>query len=516
MGIVYEARQLSLGGRRVAVKILPAAAALDPRQMRRFQVEVQAAACLDHEHIVPVYSVGHERGVPFYVMRLIEGRSLAQIIRELRRVDGHETGRRGDGRLDRARRNGDDAGRRARLGTARPGGGRRGRRNVDRGRRDPDDARGDAASIFRALSARRRHDIKLGQGSSTCDRAYFRTVARLGVQAAEALDYAHREGILHRDIKPANLLVDLRGHLWVTDFGLARLRGDSELTRTGDLIGTLRYMSPEQALARRAPVDHRTDVYSLGVTIYEMLTLRPAFGGNDRTQLLRRIAEEEPRPPRRLNRQDTPRPGDRRPQGDGQGAGRTLPIGRRAGRGPGAVPGGLAGPGPSRPDLETSGHLGKEPIGRRRPSSRPGSRRRSRSHRSAGLMRRKEAEFLAHRFESADVAELAELIPRSRRVGPGRRRLARPAVRRRNPDQKLAAALVLAPTRSRMSGLRPRPVPERRPAAVGLAHSRSSRTSSPGPSSIASRRRSGARPVVELSSSEAELRDRRRANAACA
>ena len=90
MGIVYEARQLSLGGRRVAVKILSAAAALDPRQMRRFQVEVQAAACLDHQHIVPVYSVGHERGVPFYVMRLIKGRSLAQLIRELRRGEVHE------------------------------------------------------------------------------------------------------------------------------------------------------------------------------------------------------------------------------------------------------------------------------------------------------------------------------------------------------------------------------------------------------------------------------------------
>jgi hypothetical protein len=91
MGIVYEARQLSLGGLRVALKILSAAAALDPRQMRRFQVEAQTAACLDHEHIVPVYSVGHERGVPFYVMRLIEGRPLAQIIREMRRDQVHET-----------------------------------------------------------------------------------------------------------------------------------------------------------------------------------------------------------------------------------------------------------------------------------------------------------------------------------------------------------------------------------------------------------------------------------------
>src|SRR5262249_41285436 len=115
---------------------------------------------------------------------------------------------------------------------------------------------------------------------STDTPAYFRTVAELGVQAAEALEHAHQLGVGHRDVKPANLMVDARGNLWVTDFGLAQIQSDARLTLTGDLVGTLRYMSPEQALAKRVTVDHRTDVYSLGVTLYELLTLEPAFQGN--------------------------------------------------------------------------------------------------------------------------------------------------------------------------------------------------------------------------------------------
>jgi hypothetical protein len=133
-------------------------------------------------------------------------------------------------------------------------------------------------------------------------REYFRSVARLGIQAAEALDHAHQNGILHRDIKPANLLVDDAGKLWITDFGLARIEQDAGMTMSGDLVGTLRYMSPEQALAKRVVVDHRSDVYSLGVTLYELLTLQPAYATEDRQELLRQIAFEEPRKPRQLNR----------------------------------------------------------------------------------------------------------------------------------------------------------------------------------------------------------------------
>jgi WD40 repeat protein len=132
-------------------------------------------------------------------------------------------------------------------------------------------------------------------------RAAVREVARLGVQVAEALDHAHGQGVVHRDIKPANLMVDGEGRLWVTDFGLAYIQGDGGMTATGDVLGTLRYMSPEQALARRELVDHRTDLYSLGVTLYELLTLRPAVPGEDRQELLQRIAHEEPVPVRRLN-----------------------------------------------------------------------------------------------------------------------------------------------------------------------------------------------------------------------
>jgi tetratricopeptide (TPR) repeat protein len=126
-------------------------------------------------------------------------------------------------------------------------------------------------------------------------------VASLGVQAAEALEHAHSFGIVHRDIKPANLLVDARGHLWITDFGLARFHNQIGLTLSGDLLGTLRYMSPEQALAKHGLMDHRTDIYALGATLYELLTLQPACPGEDRQQVLRQIEREDPRPPRSLN-----------------------------------------------------------------------------------------------------------------------------------------------------------------------------------------------------------------------
>jgi tetratricopeptide (TPR) repeat protein len=140
-----------------------------------------------------------------------------------------------------------------------------------------------------------------GQGKRGRDS--WRQVAQLGVQAAEALEHAHQMGIVHRDVKPANLLLDGRGQVWVSDFGLAHVQhGEASLTQTGDLVGTLRYMSPEQALAKRVPIDHRTDVYSLGATLYELLTLQPVFAGGDRQELLRQIASEEPLRPRRLNK----------------------------------------------------------------------------------------------------------------------------------------------------------------------------------------------------------------------
>src|SRR6185436_15406825 len=126
---------------------------------------------------------------------------------------------------------------------------------------------------------------------------YCRSVARLGVQAADALAYAHGQRVLHRDIKPSNLLLDSQGTLWLTDFGLAKDDSD-DLTRTGDIVGTVRYMAPERF---HAVSDPRTDVYSLGITLYEMLTLRPAFPEADRLKLIQQIAKQDPPKPRSID-----------------------------------------------------------------------------------------------------------------------------------------------------------------------------------------------------------------------
>jgi serine/threonine protein kinase/WD40 repeat protein len=123
---------------------------------------------------------------------------------------------------------------------------------------------------------------------------YFRQVVRWGVAAAEALDHAHQLGIVHRDIKPSNLLVNTEGKLWVTDFGLATTSADADLTRTGDIIGTLRYMSPEQIRGQRSVIDQRTDIYSLGITLYELLSRQPAFASTDRVELQRQIEQDDP------------------------------------------------------------------------------------------------------------------------------------------------------------------------------------------------------------------------------
>ena len=127
---------------------------------------------------------------------------------------------------------------------------------------------------------------------------YWRSVARLGIQVADALHYAHQQGTLHRDIKPANLLLDNRGMVWITDFGLAKLGDLEDLTHSGDMVGTLRYMAPEQFEGK---ADARSDIYNLGLTLYELLTLRAAFDQQDRHRLIRQMTQEEPPRPRKLN-----------------------------------------------------------------------------------------------------------------------------------------------------------------------------------------------------------------------
>jgi serine/threonine protein kinase/WD40 repeat protein len=128
---------------------------------------------------------------------------------------------------------------------------------------------------------------------------YHREVARLGAQVADALGHAHKRGVLHRDIKPSNLLLDATGNVWVTDFGLAKFEEGEDLSRSQDMVGTLRYMAPERF---RSVSDRRGDVYALGATLYELLTLHAPFQSNDRLRLIDQIANEPPAPPRQLDR----------------------------------------------------------------------------------------------------------------------------------------------------------------------------------------------------------------------
>jgi WD40 repeat protein/serine/threonine protein kinase len=263
MGIVYEAEQISLR-RRVALKVLTLAAALDSRQRQRFQLEAQAAGRLHHNHIVPVHAVGEADGTPYLAMEFIDGLSLAHVIRQLRLREASAP----DTRFSR-----EEVHRSARVeASARP--------------------RSSASAPSTAPTL---------TGCSPGDRAYIVMAAHLGIQAAQALEHAHQHGILHRDIKPANILVDDKEHLWITDFGVAQIQGNASLTVPGLVIGTLRYMSPEQALGRHAALDGRCDVYSLGATLYELLTLHPALDGTDRSEVLRRVAHDEPVALRKLN-----------------------------------------------------------------------------------------------------------------------------------------------------------------------------------------------------------------------
>ena len=137
------------------------------------------------------------------------------------------------------------------------------------------------------------------------------------MQVADALEYAHKQGILHRDIKPSNLLLDTRGTVWVTDFGLAKASDQPNLTHTGDILGTLRYMPPEAFEGKSAA---RGDIYSLGLTLYELLALRPAFSENERGRLVHQVTSEEAPRLGKVNHGDTTGPGDDRAQGDRAGA----------------------------------------------------------------------------------------------------------------------------------------------------------------------------------------------------
>ncbi|WP_165232986.1 serine/threonine-protein kinase [Aquisphaera insulae] len=281
MGIVYEACQVSIG-RKVALKILPLAAAADQKALKRFQLEAQVAGLLQHPRIVPIHAVDATGEVPYFAMQLVEGVSLARLIGEIRGLL-EPGGERDEG--------GASSGTPSVLAMG-----------LLTGRFAPNGRESDSKPTSGELGdGPDRPDLHPSTLRSIRGRAYHRTVARLGIQAAEALDYAHDQGIVHRDVKPANLLIDRHGDLWVADFGMAEVKGGAGLTTTGELPGTLRYMSPEQARGKRALIDRRTDIYSLGATLYELLTLRPAIVGSEGAEIIRRISEQEPEPIRRLN-----------------------------------------------------------------------------------------------------------------------------------------------------------------------------------------------------------------------
>jgi serine/threonine protein kinase len=330
MGIVYEAEQVSLG-RHVALKVLPRSMLVDSRAKRRFEREAKSAARLHHTNIVPVFGVGEQDGLPYYVMQFIQGLGLDEVLDELKQLQ---------------------------LGNARTGtvlgGGLRVSRNVGTAALQPGEEkpppRGEltAAHVARSLltgafeptSDGPNQDDAIAEspvatvgtapptpaaalplsdsftlssssvvlpghsrdGSKSRHRkaSYWQSVASIGVQVAEALEYAHKQGVLHRDVKPSNLLLDTQGTVWVTDFGLAKAADDQQnLTHTGDVLGTLRYMPPE---AFEGKSDARGDVYSLGLTLYEMLAFRPAFDEKERNRLIKQVTHDEPARLGKLNR----------------------------------------------------------------------------------------------------------------------------------------------------------------------------------------------------------------------
>ncbi len=264
MGIVYRAVQTKLN-RAVALKVLPAmVGGANPKAVERFRREATAAARLHHTHIVPIYDFGESKDAYFYAMELIAGQSLAAITSRLAK---HKAASLSAAKL-------------ADL--------------LWQIIANPDSDTDTSPSYVSDGS------VGTSESSTGRSRIYYQRVARWMADAADALHYAHLEGIVHRDIKPANLIVAPDGRIVIADFGLAKMAGEHSLTLTGSFLGTARYMSPEQAMSGRVRVDHRTDVYSLGTTLYELLCFRPAFHGEDEKEVLGAVIAREPTRPRKI------------------------------------------------------------------------------------------------------------------------------------------------------------------------------------------------------------------------
>ncbi|MCA9063244.1 MAG: protein kinase [Planctomycetaceae bacterium] len=260
MGIVYSAFERRLE-RRVALKVLMHSAQVDTTAVKRFRNEALAAARLHHPNVVPVYNVGEDRGVHYIVMQYVDGMNLGQFLKRIRQEIGS---------------------RQKQSGSTHP--------------HLADETEGSARRVSDSESALTDSGIEWSARDFSSVRSGLRigrrvhsAVAKVGIRVADALQHAHDMGIIHRDVKPSNLLLDSQGRVWITDFGLAHICATSDVTRTGAVLGTLRYMSPEQASGNHTFVDHRTDVYSLGVTLFELLTLRPYVDASGTEKILHAV-----------------------------------------------------------------------------------------------------------------------------------------------------------------------------------------------------------------------------------
>ncbi len=264
MGVVYLAKDERLG-RAVALKILPRYPGSGGRAHQRFEREIRALASLHHPNIVPVYDGGVIDGVAYCAMEYVEGNSLARMIRALISLDV------GTPELDTSH-----------LALA-------------HAERDDEREQRPAEVPERVLSGPRP------ALPDTWGRSYVEAICRVVVQVARALQHAHEHGIVHRDVKPSNVLVQGDGTARLIDFGLAHVESEARLTMTGDFAGTPCYVAPEQVQDDNASVTVRTDVYALGVTLYELLTLRVPFQGKSAQDVLRQIVSRDPQLPRSLN-----------------------------------------------------------------------------------------------------------------------------------------------------------------------------------------------------------------------
>ena len=289
MGVVYEARQVSLN-RRVALKVISSPLGRSSKAEERFRREAEAAGRLHHTNIVPIYATGEDGGTLYYAMELVEGPSLQAVIDHLREERAGE--RKDVGPVSNSSRGDGDSTGKIGLSTL--------FRELPSWVDETFGGQADSASTATASSG----SAAASAASSSLQSGvrYFDTIAGMLASVADALHHAHQHGVIHRDVKPANLLLSPDGRLSINDFGLARVLEQPGMTTSGEFVGSPLYMSPEQIAAGRVPLDHRSDIFSLGSTLYELLTLVPAFGGSGRDQVMAAILHKEPRRPRSIDR----------------------------------------------------------------------------------------------------------------------------------------------------------------------------------------------------------------------